>query len=372
MLEIKNVSKTFNLTGNAADTRIALDHVSLTINDGEFVTIIGGNGSGKSTLLNIITGVLYPDSGSVILGGMDITRLKEHKRANYFARVFQDPMMGTAGDMSCLENMELAFRKGKFRSPIKWGFSKSDIKEYFRHQLSEFHLGLEDSLGQKVGLMSGGQRQALTLLMAASDTRVDTLKEFATMNSDIHSGALRIQINATKDKAEKKKLNAQLKEDLKTYNQVATSYYEERKKVFEGKYSSANNIDEKIDAYIEFNNSLHDFNRDRRILLLDEHTAALDPKTSKKVLELTDKIVRTNNLTTLMITHNMKDALTYGERLIMFYQGHIILDVRGEEKEKLTVSDLLNKFDEAERMLEKWINCHIDFAWYGFLNRIFN
>ena len=352
MLEIKNVSKTFNLTGNAADTRVALDNISLTINDGEFVTIIGGNGSGKSTLMNIISGVLTPDEGSVILGGMDITRVKEYKRANYFGRVFQDPMMGTAGDMSCLENMELSFRKGKHRSPLKWGFSQNTLKEYFRRQLAEFHLGLEDSLGQKVGLMSGGQRQALTLLMAASDTRVDTLKEFVSMYSDIHSGALRIKINQTKDKKEKKILQTQLKEDLKKYQLVASKFYEERKNVYLQKMSEANCEDDKIDAYIEFNNSLHDYNQDRRILLLDEHTAALDPKTSKKVLDLTDKIVRTNHLTTLMITHNMKDALTYGERLIMFYQGHIILDVRGEEKAKLTVSDLLKKFDEAEQTLE--------------------
>ena len=350
MLEIKNVSKTFNLTGNAADTRIALDNISLTVNDGEFITIIGGNGSGKSTLMNIISGVMIPDEGSVILGGMDITRLREHKRANYFGRVFQDPMMGTAGDMSCLENMELSFRKGKHRSPIKWGFSKSILKEYFKRQLSEFHLGLENSLGQKVGLMSGGQRQALTLLMAASDTRVDTLKEFVSMYCDIHSGALRIKINEETSSKEKNELKKQLKEDLKEYKKVATEFYIKRKEIYLEKIEKALNDDEKIDAYIEFNNSLHDFNQDRRILLLDEHTAALDPKTSKKVLDLTDKIVKTNHLTTLMITHNMKDALTYVERLIMFYQGHIILDVRGEEKAKLTVPDLLNKFDEADKI----------------------
>ncbi|MBQ9266150.1 MAG: ATP-binding cassette domain-containing protein [Bacilli bacterium] len=351
MLEIKNVSKTFNLTGNAADTRVALDNISLKIEDGEFVTIIGGNGSGKSTLMNIISGVLLPDEGKVFLGNMDITKLKEHKRAKFFGRVFQDPMMGTAGDMSCLENMELSFRKSKHRSPFKWGFSKGILREYFKRQLSEFHLGLEDSLNQKVGLMSGGQRQALTLLMSASDTRIDTLNEFVATYCDNHLGSLRSEIEQAKDKKEKRNLNLKLKDEIKNYKDIATKFYEERKKVYLEKMEQAKTDDEKIDAYIEFNNSLHDYNQDRRILLLDEHTAALDPKTSKKVLELTDKIVRTNHLTTLMITHNMKDAITYGDRLIMFYQGHLILDVRGEEKSKLKVSDLLNKFDEAEKMM---------------------
>ena len=259
MLELKNISKKFNLTGNKDDERIALNKINLKINDGDFVTVIGGNGSGKSTTLNIISGSLFPDEGQVILDNEDITKIKEYKRAKYFGRVFQDPMMGTASDMSVLENLEMAYRRGDKHSPIKWGFKK-EHKEIFIEELKRFGLGLEDRLSQKVGVMSGGQRQALTLLMAS--------------------------LNQPK------------------------------------------------------------------ILLLDEHTAALDPKTARKVLELTERIVNENKLTTIMVTHNMKDALTYGNRLIMFYLGNIILDVSGEEKQKLTVEDLYKKFDEAEEKAE--------------------
>ena len=254
MLEIKNVTKIFNLTGNKEDTRVALDNVSLNIKDGDFVTIIGGNGSGKSTLMNIITGVLTPENGKVLLNDKDITNITEYKRAPYFGRVFQDPMLGTAGDMSVIENLEIAYRRGK-RNGLRWGFKKSHV-ELFKEELKKFDLGLETRLYQKVKLLSGGQRQALTLLMA-------------------------VMANP-------------------------------------------------------------------QILLLDEHTAALDPKTARKVLELTNKIVRENNMTTLMVTHNMKDALTYGDRLIMFHLGHIILDVKGEEKKKLTPEDLLKMFEEAD------------------------
>lgn len=254
MLEIKNITKTFNLTGNQEDKRIALDNISLTINDGEFVTIIGGNGSGKSTLMNIISGVLQPDEGQVFIDGVNVTKIKEHKRAKFLGRVFQDPMMGTAGDMSVLENMEIAYRRGKVHT-LKWGFKKEN-KEIFKKELSRFDLGLETRLDQKVKLMSGGQRQALTLLMA-------------TMQKP-------------------------------------------------------------------------------SILLLDEHTAALDPKTAKKVLHLTRKIVEENQLTTLMITHNMRDALHYGNRLVMLHGGHILHDFSKEEKEKLQPEDLLKMFDEAD------------------------
>lgn len=260
MLQIENVTKVFNLTGAKEDKRIALDNISLNIEDGEFVTVIGGNGSGKTTLMNIIAGVFKPDSGSIILNGKDITKESEYKRAQYLGRVFQDPMMGTAGDMSVLENLEIAYRRGNKHSPFKWGFKKAN-KAVFAEELERFGLGLETRLNQKVGLMSGGQRQALTLLMAS-------LKK-------------------------------------------------------------------------------------PEVLLLDEHTAALDPKTAKKVLQLTDKIVKENNLTTLMITHNMKDALTYGTRLIMFHSGHIILDVKGEEKSRLSVEDLLEKFNRADEEAEK-------------------
>jgi len=259
MLEINNISKTFNRTGNPEDLKVALDNISIKINDGDFITIIGGNGSGKTTLMNIITGVVLPDSGNIILKNEDITPLHEYQKAKYFGRVFQDPVMGTCGDMSIWENLELAYKRG-FKRGLKWGFN-NERKEKFIKQLEEFDLGLENRMNQKVKTLSGGQRQALTLIMA-------------TINRP-------------------------------------------------------------------------------EVLLLDEHTAALDPKTAKKVLTLTDKIVNQNKLTTLMITHNMRDALTYGNRLIMLHQGHILLDVSGKEKEKLTTNDLLNMFDEADIKAEK-------------------
>lgn len=252
MLKLTNITKRFNSTGKPEDEITVLNDFSLEINDGEFVTIIGQNGSGKSTTMNLITGVLLPDSGSIVLNGEDITKEKEHVRAKHFGRVFQDPMMGTVAEMSVLENMEIAVRRGKRHSPFKWGF-KQENKERFIDSLREFDLGLDTRLSAKAGTLSGGQRQALTLLMA------------------------------TLEKPE--------------------------------------------------------------ILLLDEHTAALDPKTAKRVLTLTDKIVRENNLTTLMVTHNMKDAITYGDRLIMFSGGKIVLDVKGEEKKNLKIEDLLNQFE---------------------------
>ena len=254
MLKLTNITKTFDLTGNASDIRIALDNVSLEISDGEFVTIIGGNGSGKSTLMNIISGALLSDTGSIEIDNNDVTNLSEHKRAKFLGRVFQDPNMGTAGNMSILENMELAFRRDKPKT-LKWGFKKEHFN-IFLDSLARLNLGLENRLEQKVRLLSGGQRQALTLLMA-------------TLNKP-------------------------------------------------------------------------------KILLLDEHTAALDPKTAKKVLTLTNDIVTKEKMTTIMITHNMRDAIRYGNRLIMMYNGKIIFDVKGEEKSKLTVEELLDKFDEQE------------------------
>lgn len=249
MLEIKNVSKTFN--PGTINEKKALSNVSLTLNDGDFVTVIGGNGAGKSTIMNMITGVYPVDCGSIVIDGVDVTGMPEYKRAKYFGRVFQDPMNGTAATMEILENLALAAKRGKRRT-LKFGVSKKD-KEAYRELLKTLGLGLENRLTSKVGLLSGGQRQALTLLMA-------TLQK-------------------------------------------------------------------------------------PKLLLLDEHTAALDPKTAATVLEISDKIIRENNLTTLMVTHNMQNAIDYGNRLIMMHEGRIVLDISGEEKKALTVSELLKKFE---------------------------
>ncbi|MGN0278442.1 MAG: ABC transporter ATP-binding protein [Lachnospiraceae bacterium] len=250
-LEIKDIHKTFDK--GTINEKVALDGVNLQLNEGDFVTIIGGNGAGKSTTLNAIAGVWPVDSGSIIIGGNNVTGLPEHKRAKFLGRVFQDPMTGTAATMSIDENMALAARRGKKRT-LKWGVTKEE-REYFKEKLSELDLGLEDRLTTKAGLLSGGQRQAVTLLMASLQ-----------------------------------------KPDL---------------------------------------------------LLLDEHTAALDPKTAAKVLELSDKIIEENHLTAMMVTHNMKDAIAHGNRLIMMHEGKVIYDVSGEEKKNLHVSDLLAKFEEA-------------------------
>jgi putative ABC transport system ATP-binding protein len=251
MLEIKHISKTFN--AGTVNEKVALDDLSLTLEDGDFVTVIGGNGAGKSTMLNAVAGVWPVDGGRISIDGVDVTNLSEHQRAGYIGRVFQDPMTGTAATMQIEENMALAARRGKKRT-LRIGITNAE-RERYRELLKELDLGLENRMTSRVGLLSGGQRQALTLLMA-------------TM--------------------EKPKL-----------------------------------------------------------LLLDEHTAALDPKTALKVLTLSAKIVEENHLTTLMITHNMKDAIKYGNRLIMMHEGHIIYDVRGEEKQNLHVSDLLAKFQVA-------------------------
>ena len=251
MLELKNICKTFN--PGTVNAKKALTGLNLTLNDGDFVTVIGGNGAGKSTMLNIIAGTYPVDSGSITLDGVDLTRLPEHKRAQYLGRVFQDPMMGTAATMQIEENLALAARRGKPRT-LRVGITREE-REQYKEQLKILDLGLEERLTAKVGLLSGGQRQALTLLMA-------TLRQ-------------------------------------------------------------------------------------PKLLLLDEHTAALDPKTAAKVLEATQKIVEKNKLTTLMITHNMRDAITYGNRLIMMYDGHVVVDVSGEEKKNLTVEHLLSLFSQA-------------------------
>ncbi|MDK2808325.1 MAG: putative tryptophan/tyrosine transport system ATP-binding protein [Clostridiales bacterium] len=251
MLTLSNIYKTFN--ANTVNEKLVLRGLDLTLNDGDFVSVIGGNGAGKSTMLNMIAGVYFPDEGSIALDGEDITRFPEHIRAKYLGRVFQDPMMGTASNMEIEENLALAYRRGKKRG-LGWGITKEE-KAFYIEKLKTLDLGLESRLTSKVGLLSGGQRQALTLLMA-------TLQQ-------------------------------------------------------------------------------------PRLLLLDEHTAALDPKTASKVLELSDQIIHENKLTALMVTHNMKNAIQYGNRLIMMYDGKIIYDVSGEEKKNLHVSDLLQKFEQA-------------------------
>lgn len=256
MLEIQNVSKTFN--AGTVNEKTALNGLNLKLNEGDFVTVIGGNGAGKSTMLNAVAGVWPVDSGKIIIDGTDVTKLGEHQRAAYIGRVFQDPMTGTAATMQIEENLALAARRGKRRG-LRIGITKAE-RERYRELLKSLDLGLEDRLTARVGLLSGGQRQALTLLMA-------TLR----------------------------------KPDL---------------------------------------------------LLLDEHTAALDPKTADKVLQITEEIVARDNLTTLMVTHNMKNAIQYGNRLIMMDAGHVVVDIRGEEKKNLTVRDLLEKFNiESDRML---------------------
>ena len=250
MLELVNIHKTFNL--GTINEKKALDGVNLQLDEGDFVTVIGGNGAGKSTVLNAIAGVWPIDTGNIIIDGQDVTGLPEHKRAAFLGRVFQDPMNGTTATMEIEENLALAARRGKRRG-LSWGITKKEKEEY-RELLKMLDLGLEDRMTSKVGLLSGGQRQALTLLMA-------TLKK-------------------------------------------------------------------------------------PKLLLLDEHTAALDPKTAAKVLALSDKMIEENSLTAMMVTHNMRDAIVHGNRLIMMNEGKVILDIKGEEKKKLTVEDLLHKFEE--------------------------
>lgn len=251
MLEIKSLYKTFN-PGSVTEKK-ALRGIDLVLNDGDFVTVIGGNGAGKSTMLNAIAGVFPIDNGSITIDGIDVTSMSEHMRAQYIGRVFQDPMIGTAATMEIEENMALANRRGKKRS-FKWFITKEE-RSIFQEALTSLDLGLEKRMNAKVGLLSGGQRQALTLLMA-------TLQK-------------------------------------------------------------------------------------PKLLLLDEHTAALDPKTAAKVLATTEKVVNKYSLTTLMITHNMRDAIAFGNRLIMMEEGKIVLDISGDEKKNLTVEDLLHRFEKV-------------------------
>ena len=251
MLKITNLQKTFN--AGTVNEKVALNGMNLEINDGDFVTVIGGNGAGKSTLFNAIAGVWKPDCGTIEIDGVDVTNVPEHKRAKFLGRVFQDPMKGTAPDMEIAENLAIAARRGTVRK-FKWGVTRAERKQY-KQLLATLDLGLEDRLSSKVGLLSGGQRQAVTLLMA-------TLKR-------------------------------------------------------------------------------------PKLLLLDEHTAALDPKTAAKVLQITDQIVADNQLTTVMVTHNMKDAIEHGNRLIMLHEGRVVVDISGEAKKNLKVQDLLELFVKA-------------------------
>ena len=332
MLVLKNVTKRFNLTGNKEDLMVALDNITLTIAPGEFVTIIGGNGSGKSTTMNIISGVMKPDSGQVLLNDVDVTNLSEHKRAAYFGRVFQDPMMGTSGEMSVLENLEIAYRRGRVHSPFKWGFKKSH-KERFIKELQRFDLGLETKLNQKVGLMSGGQRQALTLLMATIRNRPSykrIRKDYILFGETNKEEAAKHFDEAYSKALEQFKLNK-----AKILNDSALTKEERKAKLG--------------DAKRNFDIEVRKFDVTQQILLLDEHTAALDPKTAKKVLELTERIVNENHMTTLMVTHNLADAIRYGNRLIMFDKGHIIHDFNAEEKAKLKPTDLYEMFSSYEQ-----------------------
>ena len=251
MLELQNVTKVFN--PGTVNEKIAVNDVSLKLEDGDFVTVIGSNGAGKSTMLNLVAGLWKPDSGNILLDDINVTKMPEFKRAKYMGRVFQDPRDGTASDMNIEENLAIAARRGG-RHTLKWGITKKE-RETYKELLAGLGLGLENRITFKVGLLSGGQRQAITLLMAS----------------------------------------------LKC----------------------------------------------PKILLLDEHTAALDPKTAKVVLDLTDKIVEENHLTTLMVTHNMKDAIAHGNRLIMMNNGHVLFDIKGEEKKNLTIEELLEKFNQT-------------------------
>jgi len=329
MLSFKNVTKVFYQ--GTPDQKVALDNVSFTINDGEFVTIIGGNGSGKTTTLNILAGTLNPDRGGVLLNNVDITNMREDQRAKYFARVFQDPQKGTAGNMQVIENLAIAGTKGGKRG-FSWYINKNKKAEY-AELLKSLGLGLETRMTTKAGVLSGGQRQALTLLMAtlrAEPTHKQIIKDYVTFSM------------GDKEKAREEVTSA--------YNNAFIEYKSKIKEISKQKglgFKEKRNL--KKQYYKEFDEKVRKYDLTKQILLLDEHTAALDPKTARKVLELTEKIVRENQMTTLMITHNMKDAITYGDRLIMFYEGHIIHDISGGEKKKLTVEQLLKMFDEAER-----------------------
>lgn len=327
MIELKNIRKTFN-PGTSIEN-VALCGVNLLLKSGDFVTIIGGNGAGKSTLLNIVAGSLEADEGLILLNNNDVSRLSEHKRAPYFGRVFQDPMMGTAADMTVIENLSLAYGRGKMRSLFKWSYQKKE-KEFFIEQLKTLGLGLENRLNQKVGLLSGGQRQALTLLMA-------------TMRAEPSHRVIKRDYIRFFDGNKK-----QAKADFEKAFNLAKQEYNAKKKEINSSGLDKKEKKAKLDeAYQVFDKKVREFDLTKPVLLLDEHTAALDPKTAAKVLELTDQIVKKQELTTIMITHNMKDAIKYGNRLVMMSKGKIVVDIEGEEKQKLSIEQLLNMFNEA-------------------------
>ena len=325
MIELRNIVKRFN-NGTASET-IAIDHLNLTLQEGDFITVIGGNGAGKSTLMNIISGSIPADEGMVLLDSEDVSRVPEYKRAQFFGRVFQDPMVGTAADMTVIENLALAYGRGRPRSLFRWSYRKEDV-EFFANELKSLDLGLEDRMYQKVGLLSGGQRQALTLLMA-------TIRHTPAPN--------RIKKDYVRFSAGDKK---ELKLKIDTIFKNIEDAFKRRKSTVLSdssltKAEKAQKIKE-IKAIRNKDILLYDLTKP--VLLLDEHTAALDPKTAEKVLQTTEKIVNEQKLTTIMITHNMKDAIRYGNRLIMMSKGKIVADIGGEEKKKLTIESLLNMF----------------------------
>ncbi len=324
MIELRGIVKKFN-TGSASET-VAIDHLNLTLQEGDFVTVIGGNGAGKSTLINIITGSIPADEGLILLNNNDVSGMREYTRAQYFGHVFQDPMVGTATDMTVIENLALAFGRGKTRSLFRWSYRKSDV-EFFIKQLKTLGLGLEDRLYQKVGLLSGGQRQALTLLMATilSEPSYNKIKRDYVRFFD----------------GDKK----QAKQEIEQIFKNATENFKKQKAEVLASNLNKEEKKQKINAFkADLDKTLRQYDVTKPVLLLDEHTAALDPKTAEKVLETTDRIVKENNLTTIMITHNMKDAIKYGNRLIMMSKGKVVADIAGEEKKKLTIETLLNMF----------------------------
>ena len=324
MIELRNLVKKFN-RGSASET-IAINHLNLKLNDGDFVTVIGGNGAGKSTLISIIAGSLSADEGMILLNNNDVSKLHEHKRAQFFGRVFQDPRMGTATDMTVIENMALAYGRGRSRSLFRWSYRKNDVS-FFIEQLIMLGLGLEDRLYQKVGLLSGGQRQALTLLMATirSQPSYKRIKKDYVYFFDGDKKQAKEEINVAFDAA-------------------FIEFKKQKKEVVSSNLSKEKKKAKILSLKDELDKKLRHYDVTKPVLLLDEHTAALDPKTAQIVLQTTDKIVKGNNLTTIMITHNMKDAIKYGNRLIMMSKGKIIVDVSGEEKEKLTIDSLLEMF----------------------------
>ena len=322
MIELRNIVKKFN-NGTASET-VAIDHLNLTLREGDFITVIGGNGAGKSTLINIIAGSFPADEGMILLNNNDVSKMHEYQRAQYFGRVFQDPMVGTATDMTVIENLALAYGRGKTRSLFRWSYRPSDV-EFFVNELKTLGLGLEDRLYQKVGLLSGGQRQALTLLMATirSEPSYNKIKrDYVRFYDGNKKEAKEIIDQAFKEAFD----------EFKAKKASLASLSKEEKKVQLKELKNA--LDKKLRAY----------DVTKPVLLLDEHTAALDPKTAEKVLETTDRIVKENNLTTIMITHNMKDAIKYGNRLIMMSKGKVVADISGEEKKKLTIETLLDMF----------------------------